>query len=125
VHFAPAPNGQGTLVRLRMRYSGAGGAATAAVARLLRQLPRQQLKGELRRFKQLIETGEIATIDGQPAGPRSPTVRWFQRILPETKKNLGAVRGNSENRPHWTAQAVGPEAGLPSEQSTITEGAQS
>ena len=103
VHFEPAPNGEGTLVRLRMRYAGAGGAATTAVARLLRQLPRQQMKAELRRFKQLIETGEIATIDGQPAGSRGTVVKWFQRMIPNTKKSLASPAGGNE--PGWAAQA--------------------
>ena len=31
----------------------------------------QMIKQDLRRFKQLIETGEIATIEGQPSGRQS------------------------------------------------------
>ena len=110
VHFAPAPNDEGTLVRLRMRFTGKGGAATAAVARLLRQLPRQQLKGELRRFKQLIETGEIASIDGQPSGERSPMVRWMQRMVPPTKKTLSggsAYSGSAYNGAASSAESSG------------------
>lgn len=125
VHFAAAPNGEGTLVRLRLRYAGAAGAATAAVARLLRQLPRQQLKAELRRFKQLIETGEIATIDGQPSGPRSPMVRWFQRVIPATKKSRAAGSGNAEHMSRRRNQPTGPGGGPAPKLSTTAEGAQS
>jgi uncharacterized membrane protein len=44
----------------------------ARVARLLGEEPALQVKEDLRRFKQLIETGEVATTRGQPAGKRSP-----------------------------------------------------
>ncbi|HTT05962.1 MAG TPA: SRPBCC family protein [Steroidobacteraceae bacterium] len=124
VHFAAAPNGEGTLVRLRMRYAGGGGAATAAVARMLRQLPRQQMKAELRRFKQLIETGEIATIDGQPSGARGPTVRWFQRLIPPTKKSR--LAGSGDQDASHSRQPSARAGGAPSaERYTTAEGAQS
>lgn len=105
VHFTSAPNGEGTLVRLRLRYAGAGGAATAAIARLLRQLPRQQLKGELRRFKQLIETGEIATIDGQSSGRRSAMVQWLQRVVPKTRKTTGAGADGAQDSRRWAGRS--------------------
>ena len=142
VHFSAASNGEGTLVRLRTRYTGAPGAATAAVARRLRQLPRQQMKAELRRFKQLIETGEIATIDGQPAGPRSPMVRWFQRVIPASKKTLapddtrlggsgngigsgiGSGGGSGGGASRWQKPSI-PAGGAGAEPSISTEGAQS
>ncbi|HEY7929893.1 MAG TPA: SRPBCC family protein [Steroidobacteraceae bacterium] len=124
VHFAAAPNAEGTLVRLRMRYAGAGGATTAAVARMLRQLPRQQMKAELRRFKQLIETGEIATIDGQPSGARSPPVRWFQRIIPATKKSREAGSG-APGASRWRQPPTGPGGGPSAERYTTAEGTQS
>jgi hypothetical protein len=107
-----------------MRYSGAAGAATAAVARMLRQLPRQQMKAELRRFKQLIETGEIATIDGQPSGARSATVRWFQRIMPATKKSREAGSG-SQSTQRFRTPPTGPGGGPSAERYTTAEGAQS
>ncbi|HWG76492.1 MAG TPA: SRPBCC family protein [Steroidobacteraceae bacterium] len=140
VHFSAALNGAGTLVRLRTRYTGASGAATATVARLLRQLPRQQMKAELRRFKQLIETGEIATIDGQPAGPRSPMVRWFQRVIPATRKTpapddaglglhpragTGTGTGTGTgSASRWQKPSI-PAGGAGAERSISTEGAQS
>lgn len=124
VHFAAPSNGEGTLVRLRMRYAGAGGAATAAVARMLRQLPRQQMKAELRRFKQLIETGEIATIDGQPSGARTPVVRWFQRIIPATKKSRD-TGSDAQSASRWSEAPTGPGGGPSAERYTTAEGAQS
>ncbi|HEX4023302.1 MAG TPA: SRPBCC family protein [Steroidobacteraceae bacterium] len=84
VRFERAPDGEGSIVRLQLRYQpppGAIGAAGAAVARLLAAISKQQLKGELRRFKQLIETGEVATTEGQSSGRRSATVKAFNRVV--------------------------------------------
>jgi hypothetical protein len=43
---------------------------------------RWQMQSALRRLKQLVETGEIATIAGQPSGQRS---RWVSAIEPFDK----------------------------------------
>ena len=71
VLFEAAPRGRGTIVRLSIHYRPVGGRLTAALARLLRQDPQTQVQEDLRRFKQLLETGEIATTDGQPTGRRT------------------------------------------------------
>lgn len=76
VHFEKAPRGQGTLVRLRLESSAAG----ATGMRLLKAVTRETLKRQLLRFKQLMETGEIATTEGQPTGHRSSVVRLFNRV---------------------------------------------
>jgi uncharacterized membrane protein len=66
VHFQPAPRGQGTEVKVVLEYSLPGGKVAAAVAKLFGEEPEQQLGDELRRFKMLMEAGEIATVEGQP-----------------------------------------------------------
>lgn len=71
VTFAPATVGGGTALHVEMAYAPPGGALTAAVAELLNGLTAQQVKEELRRCKQLLETGEIATVEGQPSGRES------------------------------------------------------
>jgi uncharacterized membrane protein len=71
VIFEAAPEGRGTIVRLSIHYSPVGGRLTAALAKLLRQDPQSQVREDLRRFKQLLESGEIATTRGQPTGRRS------------------------------------------------------
>ena len=71
VIFEPAPHGRGTIVRLSIHYSPIGGQLTSALARLLRQDPQSQVREDLRRFKQLLESGEIATTHGQPTGRRT------------------------------------------------------
>lgn len=66
VRFTPAPGDRGTEVKVVMEYEIAGGRLTAALAKLFGEEPEQQIGDELRRFKQLMEAGEIATTEGQP-----------------------------------------------------------
>ncbi|HEV3469172.1 MAG TPA: SRPBCC family protein [Pyrinomonadaceae bacterium] len=68
VRFEPAAGGQGTTVRVTLKYDPPGGALGAAVARLFGENPEQQISEDLRRFKQLMETGEVSTTEGQPSG---------------------------------------------------------
>jgi uncharacterized membrane protein len=42
-----------------------------AVAKLLGEEPGQQIADDLRRFKQLMEVGEIVRSEGSPAGARA------------------------------------------------------
>jgi uncharacterized membrane protein len=68
VRFQAAPRGHGTYVRVTLNYNPPAGSVGASLAQLLGTEPGQLIKEELRRFKQLMETGEIATIDGQSSG---------------------------------------------------------
>jgi len=66
VRFAVAPGGRGTEVKLSLEYEGAGKFAQF-MAKLFRHSPEQQISEDLRHFKQLMEAGEVPTIEGQPA----------------------------------------------------------
>jgi uncharacterized membrane protein len=68
VHFEPATGGRGTVVRVVLKYDPPAGKLGAAVAKLFGESPDQQIGEDLRRFKQLMETGETATTEGQPSG---------------------------------------------------------
>lgn len=81
VEFTPRPGGKGTLLRVSMEYRPPAGALGAAVAKLFGEAPEQQLKEDLRRLKQLLETGELATTEGQPAGPREVVHRSLARFF--------------------------------------------
>lgn len=82
VRFERAPGGRGTIVRVEMQYKPPGGKAGALVAKLFGENPSQQMDGDLRRFKQIIETGEITTTEGQPAGERSAMVKLIKKGVP-------------------------------------------
>jgi uncharacterized membrane protein len=68
VRFQPAPAGRGTEVKVVLEYSPPGGAIAAAAAKLFGEDAEQQIGDDLRRFKQFMETGEIATLEGQSSG---------------------------------------------------------
>lgn len=70
VRFKPAPEGRGTEVYVQMEYDPPGGSAGAAFAKLLGEEPQTQVHEDLRRLKQLLESGEIITVEGQPSGRR-------------------------------------------------------
>ena len=68
VHFDTAPDGAGTEVRVTLHYDVPGGAIGRAVAKILGEEPEQQVRDDLRRFKQVLETGDIVRSDGLPDG---------------------------------------------------------
>ncbi|MBH8566214.1 cyclase [Nostoc sp. CENA67] len=70
VRFQKAPGDRGTEVKVVLEYNLPGGALAAAVAKLFGEEPEQQIGDDLRRFKMLMEAGEIATTEGQPTGRR-------------------------------------------------------
>jgi uncharacterized membrane protein len=71
VRFVDAPGDRGTEVHVEMRYSIPGGSLGKLVARYLGEEPHQQLDDDLRRFKQVVEIGEVVRSDGAPAGKRA------------------------------------------------------
>lgn len=68
VRFQKAPGDRGTEVKVVLEYNLPGGALASVVAKLFGEEPEQQIGDELRRFKMLMEAGEIATTEGQPSG---------------------------------------------------------
>ena len=68
VRFEPATGGRGTKVTLEVNYESPAGALGVAIAKLIGQDPDAMTKENLRHFKQLMETGELATIEGQSSG---------------------------------------------------------
>ena len=60
VRFEPAPGDQGTEVYVEIDYRPRGGALGTVVAKLFGEEPNRQIGDDLRRFKQIVETGEIA-----------------------------------------------------------------
>ena len=65
VHFIPA--GDGTEVRVVLRYDPPAGRVGAAVAKLLGEEPDQQVEEDLRRFKQVMEAAEAPVRSRKPA----------------------------------------------------------
>jgi uncharacterized membrane protein len=65
---------RGTEVRVVLNYNVPGGKVSALLAKLFGREPGQMIADDLRRLKQILETGEAATTEGQPSG-RDPEAR--------------------------------------------------
>jgi uncharacterized membrane protein len=68
VRFATAPGDHGTEIHVDLENSAPGGKLGEAVHKLLGNEPLGKVKNDLRRFKQLVETGVIARSEGVPEG---------------------------------------------------------
>lgn len=68
VEFVDAPGGRGTIVHVVLQYNPPAGSMGAAFAKLFGKEPGTQVKEDLRHFKQIMETGEIPTVEGQSSG---------------------------------------------------------
>lgn len=80
VCFDSVPGDRGTTVTVELEYDPPAGALGARIARLLGYAPEQQLQEDLRRFKQLMETGDVVVSEGvllgaaQSVAARRPTM---------------------------------------------------
>lgn len=83
VRFKQAPPGRGTEVIVELSYEPPAGSLGAAVATLLGKGPAHQVQEDIRRFKQMMETGEVPTTTGQPSG-RDKLVNQFTGREPGT-----------------------------------------
>lgn len=63
VRFKPGPAGKGTVLSVELKYDPPGGALGAAIAKLFGEEPAQQIAGDLRRLKQVLETGGVVHSD--------------------------------------------------------------
>jgi len=63
VSFCPAPGQRGTEIHVEMRYLPPAGSLGRAVAKLFGESPEQQLRDDLRAFKQVLETGDVVSSD--------------------------------------------------------------
>lgn len=107
VRFELAPGGRGTIVKVNIRYNPPAGVLGATVAKLFGEEPEQQLDDDLRRFKQVMEIGEVVVSEGtlfgkgyfaqRPAQP--PNRRELQRAeslhphMPSSSRSLEGERG--------------------------------
>ncbi|MFN3668482.1 MAG: SRPBCC family protein [Brevundimonas sp.] len=70
IEFKDNAFGRGTEVRVFISYDPPAGALGKVVAKVMQREPRVQARRELRRFKQLMETGEVSTSKAPDAAPR-------------------------------------------------------
>ncbi len=83
VEFSTAPANRGTLITATIIYQPPAASVGRALAKLLGKDPDFLMRQDLRRFKALVETGEIPTVEGQPHGPRSGVTAAARLLDPD------------------------------------------
>ncbi|MGH9587258.1 MAG: SRPBCC family protein [Acidobacteriaceae bacterium] len=89
IQFRPGLHEGSIVATLRMHYSLPGGTAGKAFATAFGKHPEFTVREDLRRFKALLEAGEIPTTAGQPHGPRGIHGR-LQHMLLRESSNMAA-----------------------------------
>ena len=87
ISFTPAPADRGTEIHVDLERSG--GVVAEKVKRLVGAAPEQQADDDLRRFKQVVETGEVVRSDGSPRGA-DPKQHRAQRPAQPLSEPVGA-----------------------------------
>jgi uncharacterized membrane protein len=87
VEFQRDPQGRGTFVTAEVRYSTPGGPLGTAFATMMGKHPEFMVREDLRRFKALVECGEVPTTAGQTHGPRGVHGRTEQVLFRETSNH--------------------------------------
>jgi uncharacterized membrane protein len=93
VEFTDAPGAQGTEVTVSIEYEMPAGNAGKAAAKLLGEDPTQQVRDDLRHFKQVMETGEIVYSEANPAGSQVKRFVKQRPAQPLTDRELATVGG--------------------------------
>jgi uncharacterized membrane protein len=96
VLLLPAPGGRGTEVRVVLRYDMPAGPLGKAVAKYFGDDPSQALDDDLRRFTQLMETGEVVRSEGAPWGKRARKEFPQRPARPLSADELQELRGRKE-----------------------------
>lgn len=84
VRFVDAPGGRGTEVHTTIRYTPPAGDIGQVVAKVLNSSFKAMVKEDIRRFKRIMETGEIANNEG-PRGGDSETINPALRQFKSTQ----------------------------------------
>jgi uncharacterized membrane protein len=80
VEFQPATGARGTRVRVHMDFGNALQAAGFAFASLIGKNPEQMVNKDLRRLKQVMETGEVLRTEGQSSGRKDGSPTWLDNL---------------------------------------------
>ncbi|HEX7003493.1 MAG TPA: SRPBCC family protein [Trueperaceae bacterium] len=68
VRFSRSPDGSGTVVDVALTYHPPGGKAGSAIAKLFGREPAQEIRRDLERFKERVESGNLILASGTQGG---------------------------------------------------------
>jgi uncharacterized membrane protein len=97
VEFKQAPGNRGTVVQSTMHYRLANRALRKAASGFIGRQASFLIRQDMRRFKALLETGEIPTTHGQTHGPRSSMDQAAKALNPNrAQRRQAQATGNVE-----------------------------
>ena len=91
VRFVDAPGNRGTEVHATIKYRAPEGIVGEAVLKLLNPTLKQMVKEDIRRFKRLMEAGEIPTIEGQSSAREKEGESFYRKQPTQQKEHEGVV----------------------------------
>ena len=95
VTFEPHYAGRGTVVTLVQEVKLPGGKLGALVGAVAERGPEQTVIEDLRHFKELAESGEIPSVEGQPHGPRGTIGNIKRWMYGETNPTPVGTQGEA------------------------------
>ena len=102
VEFSDDPLGRGIFATTESTFNIPSNAVAQAVYSVMGKNPTFVARESLRKFKSLLEAGEIPTVEGQPHGPRGIKGQIERAALRETSNPAGpqvnAPKGAAESR---------------------------
>jgi|ERR1051326_552304 uncharacterized membrane protein len=102
VWFTPVPNGQGTVVRVELKYIPPGGKTGALVSKVFRKDADSEIEEDLNRLKSLLETGKLPEDEDE----NNLAPEWRRRTVEFTRKAAESADGYVRENPWLIAACV-------------------